>query len=459
MSLIVPGKYPYTLRRAQHADRVVAVLQAALDAAEPGAAVAQYVQRQGQRVMVGEQLYDLEQFERVFVVGAGKAGAPMAGAMHQILGDRIVAGVVVVKEGYTGAPQAASRSNVKIAEAGHPVPDARGVRATRQVIELLDQAGGRDLVFCLISGGGSATLTAPVAGTALDDLQALTALLLASGASIVEINTLRKHLDQVKGGQLARLTQPARLVTLVLSDVVGSPLEVIASGPTVPDPTTFQDAWDILARYDLLLRAPAPIVQHLERGRAGQIPDTPKPGDALFAGVQTVIIGSNLQAAQAACQRARDLGLHALLLTTYLEGEARQAGQFLAAIARQTAETGQPAHHPACIIAGGETTVTLRGDGAGGRNQEVALGALAGLAGLQDVLLVTLATDGGDGPTDAAGAFVDGQSLQRALQSGMLPEDYLARNDAYHFFANLEDLLITGPTQTNVNDLTFIFVG
>jgi len=288
-------------------------------------------------------------------------------------------------------------------------------------------------------------------------MQALTRELLACGASINEINTLRKHLDQVKGGGLARMAQPAALATLVLSDVVGDPLDVIASGPTVPDPTTFADAYAILERYGIVERIPPPIVAHLCRGIAGAVAETPKAGDALFERVQNLIIGSNRQAAEGALEAAQAEGFNAMLLTTYLQGEAREVGRVLAALAREIAATGRPVSRPACVVAGGETTVTLRGDGMGGRNQELALATAADLAGLRDVLLVTLATDGGDGPTDAAGAVVTGATLDQARGLGLDPAAQLARNDAYPFFAALGDLLRPGPTQTNVNDLTFVF--
>jgi hydroxypyruvate reductase len=291
----------------------------------------------------------------------------------------------------------------------------------------------------------------------LGDLQALTARLLACGATIQEINALRKHLEDVKGGQLARLASPARVAALILSDVVGSPLEVIASGPTTPDPSTYQDSLAILERYGLRGEAPAAILERLERGRDGALPETPKPGDPLFDRVQNAIIGSNLQAAEAALDEAQSLGFHTLLLTTYLQGEARHAGGFMGGILQQIAASGQPVARPALVVAGGETTVTLHGAGLGGRNQELALGAAAALDGLEDVALITLATDGGDGPTDAAGAVVSGETLRRARALGLDPASALARNDSYPFFQSLGDLVMTGPTQTNVNDLVFLF--
>jgi hydroxypyruvate reductase len=330
---------------------------------------------------------------------------------------------------------------------------------------LLEQASARDLVLVLISGGGSALLTLPAPGISLDDVQAMTALLLACGASINEINSLRKHLDIIKGGGLARMATPATVVTLILSDVVGNPLDVIASGPTVPDETTFADAYHVLERYSLLSSAPAAIVARLQAGMRGEVPETPGAGDPVFERVGYTLVGSNQQAAAAALAAARAEGLNALILTTYVQGEARVVGQFLAAVARELATTGCTGGgvpsllpRPACLIVGGETTVTLRGSGRGGRNQEMALAAVRGMAGLPDTALITLATDGEDGPTDAAGAVVTGETLRRAQERGLDPDAALAHNDSYPFFAALGDLVQPGPTATNVNDLALVVV-
>jgi hydroxypyruvate reductase len=452
-----------TIQSSPWGAAVARILAAAIEAVDPEQAVYRWMRRReegagngaGDALQVGSRQYNLNEFRRVFLIGVGKAAAAMASAADQILRDRISGGLIVVKEGYAGTGRFASP--VAVIESGHPLPDERGVVGARRMIALLEDTRPDDLILCLISGGGSALLPAPPPGVTLADLQSLTAALLASGANISEINTLRKHLDRLKGGQLARLAAPAHLITLILSDVVGDPLDVIASGPTVPDPTTFADAREILDRYRLLSQVPAGILAHLERGRQGEIPENPGPDDPLFRNVDHFVIGNNLQAADAAVRQAGEEGFAALLLTTFLQGEARQAGRTLAAIARQVARTGQPVGHPACLVAGGETTVTLQGEGRGGRNQELALAAVTDLAGLPDVALVTLATDGGDGPTDAAGAVATGETLARARQAGLDPSDYLARNDSYHFFAALGDLLKPGPTMTNVNDLAFLF--
>ncbi len=355
-------------------------------------------------------------------------------------------------------------SRCQILEAGHPVPDERGLQATRRIKEILTTAGEEDLVICLISGGGSALMTSPAEDLTLNDLKALTSVLLACGATINQINALRKHLDTVKGGELARLTAPATLVTLILSDVVGDPLDVIASGPSVPDTSTFEEAFQVLERYEILEKIPEPVLRHLSRGRSGKLAETPKPGDPIFERVSNTVIGSNRRAALAALKKAQEEGFHTLLLTTFLQGEARQAGRILASIAREINTSGQPTPRPACIVVGGETTVSLfRAPNEpderrlGGRNQELALAAVKDLSLVDGIVLVTLATDGGDGPTDAAGAVVTGETAEKARQAGLDPDEFLLRNDSYHFFEALDDLLKPGPTQTNVNDLAFIF--
>lgn len=430
-----------------------ALADAALAAVEPAAAVRAHVRRDGDRLVVADREYNLSRYRRVFVVGAGKASAPMAAALADILGARLTGGWVNVKHGF-GLPVA----GVTIHEAGHPVPDQAGVDGTRAMVDLLQAAGEDDLILCALSGGGSALMMLPAEGLTLADFQAMTATMLRSGATINELNALRKHLDLVKGGGLARLASPATLVALILSDVVGNPLDVIASGPTVADTTTYASVARILQQHDLWGQLPAPVVTRVRAGVAGTIPDTPTAGDSIFERVQNVIVGSNGQAAEAALARARELGFHTLLLTTYLEGEAREVARVLAAIARELVHEGRPMPRPACVVLGGETTVTLRGHGRGGRNQEMSLAAAPALAGLDGALLLTLATDGNDGPTDAAGAFADGATVARAAALGLDPVAYLANNDAYTFFEALGDLLITGPTRTNVNDLAFVLV-
>ncbi|WP_238626272.1 glycerate kinase type-2 family protein [Aggregatilinea lenta] len=436
-----------------HRQQALDVLGAALDAVDPGAAVLRALHRDGAILDVGGRRYDLDDYDHVWIVGAGKAGAPMAQAAEAVLGDRLNGGHVVVKTGY-----ALPTATVRLWEAAHPVPDEAGLQGAQRIADLLRGAGERDLVLCLLSGGGSALLTLPVEGVTLGDIQALTQTLLLSGAPIQAINTLRKHLSQVKGGQLARLAHPATLVALILSDVVGSPLDVIASGPTVPDTSTFADAQAILDEYGIRETIPDAIRRTLDAGAAGRIPDTPKPGDPTLASVHNTIVADNAIAAGAAVGRAEALGFHTLLLSTFVEGEAREVAKVTAALAKEIVTYGRPVPRPACLILGGETTVTVRGEGKGGRNQELALAAALGIAGWDDVLIAALATDGSDGPTDAAGGLVDGSTVTRGSAQGLDARAALAANDAYPYLAQVGDLLITGPTNTNVNDITAIFV-
>ena len=446
-----------SLSQSPRGETIARILCAALDAVDPAAAVSHFFRREGSLLEAAGQIYHLDHYRRVFLVGAGKAGAPMARAAAGVIGDRLTRGLVIVKEGYADLESAPPDPRVEIVEAGHPLPDERGVAACRRITDLVSSCGSHDLLICVISGGGSALLTSPVKGVALSDMQVLTSELLKRGANIGEINTLRKHLDSVKGGGLARMAPQTPKIVLVLSDVIGDRLDVIASGPCYPDASTFKDAWDLLLRFDLLEAAPPAILEALRGGLRGDTPENPLPGDPLFSLVQHILVGSNLQAARAAQSLAAEEAFHSLVVTTSLQGEARQAGLFLSALAHQVDAHSYPAARPACLIVGGETTVTLTGKGLGGRNQEAALAAVEDLDGLRDLVLVTLATDGGDGPTNAAGAVVTGESLRRARRLGLDPQRYLLENDSYHFFAPLEDLLLPGPTCTNVNDLAFVF--
>jgi len=446
---------PYSIRNSAHSEAIQAVQQAALAAVEPGAAVRRHVQLEGERLTVGGKAYDLTAIERIWLVGGGKAATAMLAALYGILGDRVAGGLAVTK--YEHVDPRLDSGPVEMVEAGHPLPDAAGVRGTRRLADLLAGATSRDLVLAVISGGGSALLVLPAPGLSLADLQRTTDLLLRSGATIVEMNAVRKHLSQIKGGGLARLAAPAPVISLILSDVVGDPLDVIASGPTAPDPTTFADAWSVLERYHLLEQVPPAVKERLQAGLAGRVPDTPKPDAALFQRVQNVFVGSNRLAAEAAVATAQKWGLNALLLSTFVEGEARQVARVAAALLKELVHYNRPVPRPACLLWGGETTVTVRGRGQGGRNQELALAAALALEGLAQVVLVALGTDGTDGPTDAAGAVATGETIARARALGLDPAAHLANNDAYPFFEALDDLIRTGPTGTNVNDLLFLF--
>ncbi|MFB0536720.1 MAG: glycerate kinase [Anaerolineae bacterium] len=440
-------------------DQVWDIMSTALAAVDPAQAIRQNVSLEGDSLRIGQRSYDLSGYDRIFVAGGGKAGSPMVAAIEEILGQRVTAGLVNVKHGHL-PPEAADVRRVEIVEAGHPTPDEAGRRGAERMVEMFDQTPGglteKDLVICVISGGGSALMTLPQPAISLADVQALTGELLRCGAIINEINAVRKHISRIKGGQLARLIHPAQVVSLILSDVVGNPLDVIASGPTVPDTTTFAQAHGVLEKYDLLERVPTSIVEHLGAGVAGKIAETPKEGDPVFATVYNLIVGSNEIAAQAALNRAQELGFNTQLLSTYVEGEAREVAKVLAAVAKEMAKSGQPIARPACLVVGGETTVTIMGEGKGGRNQEMALAAALAIEGWEDVMVVTLATDGTDGPTDAAGGVATGETVAWARELGLDSEEYLANNDSYHFLEALGELIVTGPTNTNVNDLAFV---
>lgn len=436
-----------TLRTHPHGPEVSRILAAALAAVEPGEAVRRSVEREGKRLVVVGRDYELSTYPRNFLLGIGKAGVGMAEALAGLLDENLSGGLVVTKH----APPGISLPLI-VLEGGHPLPDEHSLVAGQKILELLSSLGAEDLLWCLISGGGSSLATAPVPGVTLTDLREMTTALLACGARVDEINTLRRHLDRIKGGGLLKLANGATVISLILSDVVGNPLEAIASGPTAPDPTTRAEAQEVIQRYSLQSKIPAAIGKVLK-----STPETPKPGEAIFDRVQNVLIGSNLLAAQSALKQAEQEGFHPYLWRTDLQGEARQAAFELATFLRQARQTGLPVPPPACIVVGGETTVTLHGTGLGGRNSELALAAVTELAEYPGVLLASLATDGEDGPTDAAGAVVTGESFRRAAELGLNPMAFLDRNDSYGFFTGLGDLLKPGPTGTNVNDLIFLF--
>ena len=430
--------------------------QAALRAVDPAEAVYTALARIGDQLLIESRAYDLRSFARVYIVGAGKAALPMAEAVSEVLRDQLSHGVIITKYGHSDRPLP---DQIRVYEAGHPVPDQAALDATRELAALLASATSHDLIIVVLSGGGSALMTRPADDLSLADIQVTTQLLLRAGATIHQINSIRKHVDDIKGGGLVRLANGATIITLVLSDVIGDDLSVIASGPTVPDPSTFADAWRVIEDFELIDQLPASIRQRLLAGKLAEIADTPKPGDALFERVQTVIIGNTARAALAAEAAAKHLKFNTLLLSTSVQGEAREVAKVAAAIAQEIYRYNRPVAKPACVIWGGETTVTLKGSGLGGRNQELALAAALAIDGLPDTLIAALGTDGTDGPTDAAGAIVTGGTVGRGRSIGLEAAAYLAANDSYHFFQPLGDLIITGPTGTNVNDLLFILIG
>jgi glycerate 2-kinase len=434
------------------------IFLASLRRVDPYEAVRRFIRIDGENLLLGEDgslkdVLDLRAFDRVLVVGGGKAAAPMSRAVEDLLGERIKKGIINVKYGF-----GEGLVRTELVEAGHPLPDQNGVKGAKKILDLLASAGERDLIFSLISGGGSALLPLPAEPITLAEKQALTKKLLECGASIEEINAIRKHISLSKGGQLARAAFPATTVNLMLSDVVGDKMDVIASGPFVPDQSTFKDAWAVIEKYELK-DIPESIRAHLQKGLEGKMPETPKAGDVVFCRVLNRIVGSNLLALQAAKEEAERIGYKTLLLSSMVEGETKEVAKVHTAIAKEILASGQPLRAPACIISGGETTVTLRGRGLGGRNQEFCLAAALDLMDLSSrVVVLSGGTDGNDGPTPAAGAIVDPQSVQRGIQAGMTAGDYLRNNDSFRFFEKTGELLITGPTKTNVMDVRLVLV-
>jgi hydroxypyruvate reductase len=435
-------------------NNALAIFQAALKAADPVQAVLSHLRRDRETLIAGKRRYPLRGFEKIWVVGAGKASAAMALAVERVLGPRIAGGVVCVKYGH-GAPL----KRVSVHEAAHPVPDQAGVAGAARIVEVAGNAGPRDLVIGLISGGASALTPLPAEGISLEEKQVTTKLLLECGASIHEINTVRKHISAFKGGRLAERAAPATLITLMLSDVIGDSLDVIGSGPTVPDESTFGTARAILARYGLLPKLPQAVLRRIEEGFEGLVEETPKRGDPVFRKTHNLVVGSNRLAVDAAAKKARALGYRTLVLSTFIEGETRDVARMHAALLKEVRASARPVKPPCCLISGGETTVTIRGAGLGGRNQEFVLAAALDLDRMPDVVVLSGGTDGTDGPTDAAGAIADGATLQRARDAGLDARDYLARNDSYRFFDALGDLIKTGPTRTNVMDVRLLLAG
>lgn len=431
------------------------ILDSTLSSVDPEKSIERVIEVKDQRYLkIGGKSFDLKSIDNIYVIGAGKGAASMVSGLRNHLGQRIRDGVVIVKH---LEKSISHYKNIRYFQGNHPVPGPDSLESTKELVKITSKFTEKDLVLCVITGGGSALMTLPRENIELDDLREITELLLRCGATIQEINTIRKHLDQVKGGGIAQLVSPAQLVTLILSDVIGNPIDIIASGPTVPDPSTFQDALSILERYKIVKKCPTSILSLLRKGARGEVLETGKEDDKYFQEVHNVIIGDNLHACQAAKEKCIQLGLNSIILTTSLRGEAREVGVFLSAVLREMALTSNPIPRPACIIAGGETTVTLQGQGRGGRNQELALSAVKELAGLNNIALVTLATDGEDGPTDSAGAIVWGDSLERGNVLGLDPQEHLSNNDSYNYFQRLNDSIKIGPTGTNVNDITFLF--
>jgi hydroxypyruvate reductase len=434
------------------------IFKASIEAVDPYKALKRFVRVENNILSLGQEAsssmkLDLSKYDRIMIAGGGKATAPMAKALEDILGKKIREGLINVKYGFTQ-----DLDIIKIIEAGHPLPDQNGIKGTHEIIELLKGAGETDLILSLISGGGSALLTQPAGDISLLEKQELTRQLLECGASIDEINTVRKHISSSKGGQMARAAFPATIINLMLSDVVGDNMDVIASGPFVPDTSTFRDVQYILRKYELT-DIPETVQNHIKAGLAGKIPETPKQGDKIFNKVFNFIIGSNMLALIAAETRAKDFGYNTIILSSLVEGETKEVARVHTAIGKEIIKTGKPVSPPACIISGGETTVTIGGKGLGGRNQEFCLSAALDIKDSPHrIVIMSAGTDGNDGPTEAAGAIVDPITIKRGEERGMDAGVFLKDNDSYHYFKKTGELLITGPTNTNVMDIRLILV-
>ncbi len=439
---------------AQLRSDALSIFHSGVKAADPENAVQQSVKVKGQKLVIQDKVYDLARYDGVYVIGAGKAAAAMAQAVEARLNPWLKGGIVNVKYGH-GTPL----KRIEVNEAGHPVPDEAGIRGADRMIQLLKGTGEKDLVLFLVSGGGSALLPCPAEGLTLGDKQKVTELLLECGATIHQINAVRKHLSLIKGGRMARLAHPSTLISLILSDVIGDDIDCIASGPTAPDKSTFSDCIRIIENHGIRRRMPLAVMAILARGERGELEETPKEGEAVFRKTQNVIIGNNFLALNSARQKADELEYHSLILSSSFQGENKDAAKVHAALAKEILTTDHPVPRPACVISGGETTVVIKGTGLGGRNQEFVLAAAIDIDGLEPVVILSGGTDGTDGPTDAAGALADDRTIARARETGMDANTYLDRNDSYHFFQTLGDLLVTGPTRTNVMDLRLVLVG
>lgn len=428
------------------------ILEDIVLAVDPREAVLRVLQVDKSVLKVGSSSFSLDEIEKVIVVGGGKAGAAMVSAVEYVLSDRVSGGAVNIPHG-----SESESSRVQLNGASHPIPDDDGVKGVTQMMDLVSGLSENDLVICVISGGGSALMPYPAEDVSLSDLQHVTQGLLLAGATINEINAVRKHLSTFKGGHLARACHPAHVLSLILSDVIGDPLDTIASGPTAPDSTTFKDAVSVLKKYSQWDSSPEGVINRLEAGVYGEVEETPKLDDPLFEKVTNIVVANNGVACEAAMSKAEELGYYPLVLTTYMEGEAREVGTLIGGLVKEVALNGRPVEPPAALILGGETTVTVRGTGKGGRNLELALSAALNIEGM-DFLITSFATDGADGSSGTAGAVVDGNTIKRSKKAKLDPEACLTENNSGAFFEALEDSIITGLTGTNVNDVVIILV-
>jgi glycerate 2-kinase len=428
------------------------IFKAAIESVLPGKMIRGHVSINGSSLFIFHLHFSLYDIKNIYVIGAGKASAIMAKEIENILEERITAGQIVVKYGHS-----CNLKYCRVSEGGHPLPDANGYEATKKILELAKRAGKDDLVICLISGGGSALLADTPENLSLNDIAILNSTLLKSGADIKEINTVRKHLSEVKGGQLAKAAQPATLISLILSDVIGDSVDTIASGPTAPDATTFADALHIIAKYQLLTKVPPSVLKYLKKGIEGVYPETPKPGDPIFNNTHNVIIGSNKIALEAASQKAMESGLYPIKINSELQGDTMANAEFIIGTATHF-QNDEAYKKPCCLLFGGETTLRVNGNGMGGRNQHFALCAAMLLRHEKNITLLSGGTDGNDGPTDAAGAVVDPKTFENAISKKIDIGKYRDDFNSFHFFKRAGGQIVTGPTMTNVMDLIIVII-
>jgi len=431
---------------------VVETLEFTLNSVDPHVLVSQRVKRRGEKLHVGTQVIPLGGYDRIFVVGAGKASGAMVEALEPILGNRLTGGLVVVPSGQ----ESPKLERVRSATASHPTPDTSSVNAAKALTTLVEKLNSRDLLICVISGGGSALLSLPTEPLTIDDKGSVARLLMNAGATIVELNTVRKHLSMIKGGWLAKRSHAGRILGLIISDVVGDRLDSIASGPISPDTTTFSDAIAVLKRHNLWEMIPSSATKILNEGANGSIPESPKSGDPCFSRVSYHILGNNRVACTSARRYLRSKGVKAEILTSSATGEARCLGSFIGSMAREIVQFDEPFRRPCAFIVGGETTVTVTGSGRGGRNQECTMACAEKIQGLKGIAMASIGSDGIDGPTDAAGAIADGMTISRSEELPLKFDELLAQNDSYRFFKPLNDLVMTGRTSTNVNDIAVV---
>ena len=432
---------------------VLAAMDEALVAADPARIIRKHLRLERKVLRADELRFPLKDFRRIFVIGGGKASGYMAEEVEKLLGKWITRGLVIIPDYLRPRPK---DHRIRYHAATHPIPTRKGEAGVLAMMDMVENVSRDDMVIVLLSGGASALMPLPAEGMTVKDEAGVTALLLKSGAGIEEINTVRKHISQVKGGRLAARLYPATVLGLIISDVVGDKIDAIASGPTAPDPTTYYDAKQVLEKYRLWPRIPDRARKVITDGLAGSIPDTPKRRDKAFMQVRNLIVGNNRESCLAAAEAMTKAGYRTQTLSIQVTGEAREAGRIFGAIAREIWDNALPFASPAALVAGGETTVTVRGKGKGGRNQELVLAAAAKINGSDGIVVGSFATDGIEGQTNAAGALADGTTVMRGLKLGMYPEQFLRNNDSYHYFSKLKDLVITGPTGTNVNDITIL---